>query len=162
MSAGLVTVCVVTHHSAADLPDFASDDVRVRLIAGTAYQHTSPVAMPSPTLYAELRMPPGRAVELPSGYSERAFYVVSGELQVEEKHYGDGVMGVASPRGTVRLEAQSECHAMVIGGEPVGERHVWWNFVASTKARIEQAKTDWREGRFAGVPGDAEFIPLPE
>ncbi len=150
------------HTPASDLPDFVVDDVRVRVIAGTAYAHTSPVAMASPTLYAELRIPTHGAIDLPSGYSERAFYVVSGELQVEEKQYGDGVMGVASPRGTVRLEAQSECHVMVIGGEPVGERHVWWNFVSSTKARIEQAKTDWREGRFAGVPGDAEFIPLPE
>ncbi len=150
-----------THTPASDLPEPIVDGVRVRVIAGTAYGHASPVATPSPTLYVELRMPAGSAIDLPLGHSERAFYVVSGQVHVEGNLYGAGVMGVASPDGAVRLRTRSASHVMVVGGEPVGERHIWWNFVSSTKSRIEQAKADWRDGRFELVPGDSEFIPLP-
>jgi len=149
------------HTPASDLPELGVGGVTVRVIAGTAYEHTAPVATPSPTLYAELRMPAGSAIDLPSGYAERAFYVVSGQVHVEGTAYGSGMMAIASPHGAVRLSAQSDSHLMVVGGEPIGERHIWWNFVSSTTARIEQAKADWRDGRFDTVPGDSEFIPLP-
>ena len=150
------------HTPAGELPEIVVDGVRVRVIAGTAYRRTSPVETPSPTLYVELRMPAGSAIDLPSDHPERAFYVVSGRVRVEETSYRAGVMGVAGPGGAVTLSADSDSHLMVIGGEPVGERHVWWNFVSTSKARIEQAKVDWREGRFKMVPGDDEHIPLPE
>ncbi len=104
----------------------------------------------------------GAAIELPGTYTENAFYVVSGAVKVETGRYPGGVMAVACPNSAIRLEAEIASHVMVIGGDPLGERHIWWNFVSSAKDRIEQAKADWRAGRFDGVPGDPELIPLPD
>lgn len=150
------------HYPADDLPEFNVHGVAVRIIIGEAYGHTSPVVSHSPTLYLECRLPKGTAIELPSNYREVAAYVVSGNIEIDDNTYAGPVMAVAGPHQLVRLHANEDSHVMVIGGEPVGERHIWWNFVSSSKDRIEEAKSDWQEGRFDKVPGETEFIPLPE
>jgi hypothetical protein len=113
-------------------------------------------------LYLECRMPKGSSLTLPQSYRELAAYVVSGEISIDQNGYTDGVMVVACPDKEVLLEARKDSHVMVIGGDPIGRRHIWWNFVASSKERIETAKKDWTEGRFDKVPGETEFIPLPD
>ena len=87
---------------------------------------------------------------------------MSGDARIEDRALPPGVMAVVRAGATPRLEAASELRAMVIGGDPLGRRHMWWNLVSSSRERIEQAKDDWKHGRFAPVPGDDEFIPLPE
>ena len=150
------------HYPADGLPELELEGVHVRVIIGAAYGHESPVMVPSPTLYLDCRMPAGTQIELPEGNRELAAYVVSGSVDVDQEGIGEGVMVVASKGSSLRLVAQQDSHLMVIGGDPVGHRHIWWNFVSSSKARIEQAKDDWREGRFDRVPDEEEFIPLPE
>jgi redox-sensitive bicupin YhaK (pirin superfamily) len=132
---------------------------------GPAFGRTSPVACYSPTLYLEARLPAGAVFTLPAEHEERALYVVSGEIDVHGDagagRYGPGLMLVARPGVPLTLTACEATRLAVIGGAPVGERHIWWNFVSSSKSRIEQAKADWRAMRFGTVPGDDEFIPLP-
>jgi redox-sensitive bicupin YhaK (pirin superfamily) len=112
-------------------------------------------------LYLECRLNRAALLDLPDDYEERAVYVVAGELQVGRRALGEGQMGVVQPGRPLRLRANADSHCMVLGGAPLGQRHIWWNFVASSPERIERARADWQAGRFAGVPGDAEFIPLP-
>jgi len=150
------------HYPSQALPQIEMDGVSVRLIIGKAYGQTSPVESYSPMLYLECRLPRGSALTLPESYRELAAYVVSGDIRIDEHSYSDGVMAVACSGKKVRLQALDNSHVMVIGGEPLGERHIWWNFVSSSKQRIEQAKADWRQGRFEQVPDENEFIPLPD
>lgn len=150
------------HHPSGDLPDVEVEGVGVRVIIGESYGHTSPVMSYSPMLYLACQLPSGSGLTLPQSYQELAVYVVSGEVRIDRRAYTSGVMAVACPGKAVRLKACQDSHVMVIGGEPVGRRHIWWNFVSSSKDRIEKAKADWREGRFGEVPGDNEFIPLPD
>jgi redox-sensitive bicupin YhaK (pirin superfamily) len=150
------------HYPAATLPELVIDGCTVRLIMGSAYGETSPVATYSPTLYLELRLPLGARFTLPQEHAERAAYVVTGAVQIDGGTYTEGTMVVARPHAEVQLTATAASRVMVIGGDAVGARHIWWNFVASSKERIERAKRDWVEGRMGKVPGDEEFIPLPE
>ena len=136
------------HVPAADLPEVPVAGATVRVIAGKAFGRTSPVPTAAPMLYLEVRMPQGCAVALPDEYTERAVYVVSGQIRVGEQRLDQGVMGVLCEGAMATAHAESDALLMIIGGEPHGER-------------IERAKSDWREGRFQGVPGDDEFIPLP-
>jgi redox-sensitive bicupin YhaK (pirin superfamily) len=99
---------------------------------------------------------------LPDQYEEIGAYVVSGSVTIDDQAYDDGAMAIASTGAALTLTATDESRVMVIGGESLGKRHIYWNFVSSTRERIEQAKADWREGRFGEVPGETEFIPLPE
>ena len=99
---------------------------------------------------------------LPSNYDEIAAYVASGEIRVGESVVTEGRMAVAAPGEALRLQATLDSHVMIVGGAKFGERHIWWNYVSSSAQRIEQAKLDWRNNRFAEVPGDSEFIPLPK
>lgn len=126
---------------------------------GATNAQASPVESYSPTPYLERRLPAGAELELPVSYPEVAAYVVAGVVQIEDHSYMSGVMAVACSGKPVSLFASTDSHVMVIGGEPVGDRHIRWNFVSSSKDRIEQAKADWRQGRFDGVPGESEFIP---
>ena len=98
---------------------------------------------------------------LPNAYDEQAIYVVSGECRVDDRSITEGLMAVACPGKSLLLEAATDCRVMVIGGTSLGKRTIWWNFVSSSKDRIEQAKDDWRNKRFDAVPGETEFIPLP-
>lgn len=149
------------HYPAADLPDFDIDGVNIRLIMGEAYGSISPVLTYSPTLYLECRIPEGGEIALPGEYPERAAYVVSGAVKVDDRSYRHGVMAVFCSEKQARISALQDSRVMIIGGASPGSRHIWWNFVSSSKERIEQAKADWKEGRFDSVPGDPEFIPLP-
>jgi redox-sensitive bicupin YhaK (pirin superfamily) len=99
---------------------------------------------------------------LPDDYAELAAYVVSGSVRIDERDYAGGTMLVAAPGKTLVIEALDDCRVMVIGGDAVGPRQIWWNFVSRSTERMEQAKLDWKEGRFGKVPGDDEFIPLPD
>jgi len=150
------------HYPATELPDLTRDGVKVRVIIGEAYGARSPVKHYSPMLYLECRLQQGSSLDMPDGYVERAVYVVSGAVQLDGHRLDDGVMAVVSAGHPARIVANRESRVMIIGGAPIGERHIWWNFVSSSRERIETAKADWTQKRFAMVPGDDEFIPLPE
>jgi redox-sensitive bicupin YhaK (pirin superfamily) len=150
------------HYPAAQLPEVDADGCIVRVIMGEAFGNASPVLVHSPTLYLEVLIPRGAAFVLPTSERERAAYVVSGRVRVDDDERAEGVMLVARPGAPVRLTALADSRVMIIGGEAVGPRHIWWNFVSSSKERIERAKRDWVEGRIGKISGDDEFIPLPE
>ncbi len=151
------------HHGGETLPALEVDSVRLRLIAGSAYGETSPVKVFSPTFYLAAEMPADSSLILPSEYEERAAHVADGAVSVAGQDLGVGQMAVFTAGTEVTLRAEAESRVMLLGGAAMdGERHLWWNFVSSSKARIEQAKADWTEGRFDAVPGETEFIPLPE
>jgi redox-sensitive bicupin YhaK (pirin superfamily) len=150
------------HYPADDLPTLERSGCTLRLIMGSAFGGESPVATYSPTLYFEARMPRGASFELPAGAKERAVYVVSGAVRIDGHEHRDGVLAVARAGSTPSLMAVEDSRVMVIGGAPLGTRHIWWNYVSRSKERIERAKRDWVEGRIGKVPGDDEFIPLPE
>jgi redox-sensitive bicupin YhaK (pirin superfamily) len=150
------------HYPAADIPEVEVGGVTVRVIIGEAYGRTSPVHAYSSTLYLECVMPKGSQVALPDQYDEIGAYVVSGGVSIDGRSYGAGVMAVGCDGAAVTLTAEDESRVMVVGGEPLGERYLYWNFVSSSKERIDKAKSDWREGNFGQVPGETEFIPLPD
>jgi redox-sensitive bicupin YhaK (pirin superfamily) len=149
------------HYPAENLPELEQDGLQVRVIIGEAYGVRSPVKSYCPMLYLECRAKQGSTLNLPEIYEEQAVYVVSGEVDIGEQRLSSGVMAVTSPGEAVQMTATADSRVMVIGGAPVGSRHIWWNFVSSSRERIEQAKTDWRQNRFKMVPGESEFIPLP-
>ena len=155
------------HHGTNDLPVIEGEGKRVRLIAGALYGARSPVETFSAMFYAEVRLASGTAIPLPTEYEERAAYVVEGSVNVvpDGESCGEGQLLVFKPGSAISLRADKVTGArfMLLGGEPVDSpRHIWWNFVSSSKERIEQAKEDWRSGRFAPVPDETESIPLPE
>ena len=150
------------HFPAADLPQLELDGCTIRIIMGECFGETSPVTTYSDTLYMECLLPAGRELTIPAAVEELAAYVVSGDVAVSGSNYKGGVLLVANSGEPLAMKAGEDSRVMIIGGEPLGERHIWWNFVSSSRQRIEQAKDDWRGGRFEPVPGDDEFIPLPE
>ncbi len=151
------------HHPAASLPLLQRDGVELRLIAGAAYGARAPVETYSDLFYLEARMPAGSSLTLPGDHAERAFYPVAGALTWGASRYGAERMVVVPAGDDVTLEAEESARVMLLGGAPLeGPRHIWWNFVASSPRRIEKAKADWTARRFAEVPGETEFIPLPE
>jgi redox-sensitive bicupin YhaK (pirin superfamily) len=151
------------HHAAKDIPNIARSGVNLRVIAGTAYGAASPVKTFSPLFYVEARLAPGAKLELPDDYTDRGAYVMTGETIIGGTRVQAGTLPVFD-EGKVVIEAQTEAHIMLLGGEPLPEpRFIWWNFVSSSKDRIEQAKEDWKAGKFGKIPGDEkEFVPLPE
>jgi redox-sensitive bicupin YhaK (pirin superfamily) len=151
------------HHGADDLPRITGEGKRVRVVMGRAYGATSPVVFPHESLFAEAVLAPGAVLPLDPDYDERAIYVASGEIDIAGDKFGEGRLLVFKPGDRISILALAQSRLMLLGGEPMdGPRHIWWNFVASSKERIEQAKEDWRAKRFALVPGDEkEFMPLP-
>jgi redox-sensitive bicupin YhaK (pirin superfamily) len=147
------------HHPAEALPTTEIGGARVRLILGEAYGLGSPVRTPSPTLYLEARVPPGGELALPHA-PELAAYLVDGAAAIADCALTPNTLAVVD--GPATLRASRVSLVMVIGGESVGPRHLWWNFVSSSRERIERAKRDWSNRAFAPVPGETEFIPLPE
>lgn len=151
-----------SHHGAGDLPTLRDEGLQARLIAGRAFGMTSPVKTSSPMFYAHCVMDAGARAELPSTYPERAAFVAVGAVAVAERRFHAGQMVVFGPDESAAISAVTPAVVMLLGGEPVGERFIEWNFVASSKDRIEQAKADWRAGRMKlPVDDDQEFIPLP-
>jgi len=151
------------HHGQEELPTFERAGVWSRLIAGAAYGMRSPVRTHSPMFYAHWVLDAGARTELTAEYPERAIYVVTGTLEVGGQPLRSGQMLVVAPGKPVPIAATERATVMVLGGEPVGERFIEWNFVSSSKERIEQAKADWRAGRMKLPDLDhAEFIPLPD
>ncbi|HEY2591542.1 MAG TPA: pirin family protein [Steroidobacteraceae bacterium] len=150
------------HYGRESLPDLDARGCRARLLAGAAYGRRAEVATLSPLFYLHCELAAGGEVELPAEYPERAAYVVDGEIECSGQRFAPGKMLVFRPRGAVVLRAERGARVMLLGGEPVGERFIEWNFVASSKDRIERAKAEWRSGRMPLPPGDAEeHIPLP-
>jgi redox-sensitive bicupin YhaK (pirin superfamily) len=152
------------HHSGSALPVLTNTGLQVRVVAGDAYGATSPVAVFSKTLYVDAMMDAGAALPLPDDHVERAVYILSGSVEIAGESFGRCKLLVFRPGDSITVRAVTEARIIIVGGEPIdGERHLWWNFVSSSKARIEQAKADWKAGRFGVVPGDdGDFIPLPE
>jgi redox-sensitive bicupin YhaK (pirin superfamily) len=151
------------HHGVDELPRITGEGKRVRLVMGEAYGARSPVEFPHASLFAEAVLAPGAVLPLDPDYDERAVYVASGEIDVAGDKFGEGRLIVFRPGDRISVLATAQSRLMLLGGEPMdSRRHIWWNFVSSSKERIEQAKNDWQAGRFALVPGDEkEFIPLP-
>jgi len=152
------------HHPARTLPRLKREGAELIVIAGTAYGAESPVALLSPTLYVDARLEAGARLAVDETHPQRAVHVVEGWIQIGSQRLGSGQMAVLARGAEVVLRADGPTRVMLVGGAPLdGERHIWWNFVSSSKERIERAKDDWRKGRFGKVPGDdREFIPLPE
>lgn len=135
----------------------------MRLIAGNAYGLKNEVKIHSPLFYIHANAEAGTRFDLPKEHSERAVYIAKGSLEISGRTYTSGQMLVFSERDEPVLLAKEAATLMMLGGEPLGERFIWWNFVSSRKERIEQAKADWKAGRIQLPPADnKEFIPLPE
>ena len=150
------------HTPQGSLPEFNEGGVWMRVVAGEAYGLRSPVATHSPLFYLHAECDPGACIRLPGGYSEQAVYVARGAVEHEGQVVLPGQMLVFGNDSDALITAHHRATVFIFGGEPLGERHVFWNFVSSRKERIEQAKADWSAGRFALPPGDdQEWIPLP-
>lgn len=150
------------HYPSADIPQIDVGGVPLRVMMGAAYGVTSPVRSYAGALYVEAHLKPGQRLVLPDA-TERALYVAGGELKACGVALPAHSMAIIDGTSGVEVEAVAEARIALIGGDPVGPRFIDWNFVSSRKARIEQARADWKAGRFPKVPGDeTEFIPLPE
>ena len=150
------------HYPASALPQRAFDGIELSIIAGHAFGLRSPVATLWPTLYAHAQFAPGATLEVATEHAERAVYVVRGELTVGAVKVTEGQLAVLEPGTPASLRAAGETRAMLLGGERFATpRYIWWNFVASTRERIELAKGRWVSRQFPPVPGETEFIPLP-
>jgi redox-sensitive bicupin YhaK (pirin superfamily) len=160
------TVATFAHHGADELPALGGDGVAVRVIAGSFAGATSPAVTHSALFYADVTLARDARVEVPREFDERAAFVVDGSIVVEGEDavYDAGRLVVLRRGASIVLRgASASTRVMLLGGEPMdGPRIVWWNFVASSRDRIEAAKADWDAGRFAPVPGETEFIPLPQ
>ena len=151
------------HYPAASLPEVRGEGWSLRLIAGSAFGLRAPAAVFSPMFYLAATLESGAVVELPMEHIERAAYLAEGSVEVAGERREVGAMLVFEPGAAVAIRALAPSRVMLLGGAPLdGPRHVWWNFVSSSLERIELAKLDWAEERFAPVPGDPERIPLPE
>ena len=145
------------------LPVFTEKGVWMRLIAGNAYGLQNKVKTKSPLFYLHVVLQPGASLGLPKEHPERGFYIAKGSIEISGIGYEQGKMLVFKKEEDPVFIAKEHSTLMLLGGEPLGERHIWWNFVSSRKARIEQAKEDWKQGRIILPPNDnKEFVPLPE
>jgi len=146
-----------------ELPIFTENGVWMRLIAGDAYGLRNDVKVRSPLFYLHVTLQQGATFGLPKEHSERGFYIVKGSVEVSGNVYHAGQMLVFTTGADPLILAKDNTTLMLLGGEPLGERFIWWNFVSSRQERIEQAKEDWKQGRIVLPPNDnKEFIPLPD
>lgn len=151
------------NYPAEQLPVFTDSGVWMRLIAGNAYGLKNAVKTHSPLFYLHVVLQPGAHFGLPTGHAERGIYIAKGSLELGGITYVAGQMLVFTKGVDPMIIAKEHSTLMLMGGEPLGERHIWWNFVSSRKERIEQAKEDWKQGRILLPPNDnATFVPLPE
>lgn len=146
------------------LPLVEDTCVSARVIMGSLWGHAAPTTQHSDTIYAEIVLAPGGAIPIDSTAEERAVMLVGGEASVDGVALGLYELAVLAPDQAMRLASERGGRVMLLGGAAIGSpRHVWWNFVSSSRERINQAKDDWRQGRFPKVPGDEdEFIPIPQ
>jgi redox-sensitive bicupin YhaK (pirin superfamily) len=150
------------HYAADRLPVFEAPGAHGTVIIGSAYGFSSPVRTHAETLYLHIDAEAGASIALPQGVPELGVYVVQGEVVVDGFRLRAHTMGVLHGGMTGTIEATSGARLIVAGGEHLGDREIWWNFVSSSRARIEEAKSQWRQAAFDPVPGDDEFIPLPD
>jgi redox-sensitive bicupin YhaK (pirin superfamily) len=151
------------NYTPSQLPVFTDRGVWMRLIAGDAYGLKNGVKTSSPLFYLHVILQPGATFGLPKEHSERGFYIVKGSVEISGVVYDEGKMLVFTKGVDPMITATSDTTLMMLGGEPLGDRFIWWNFVSSRSERIEQAKEDWKQGRFVLPPNDdKEFIPLPD
>lgn len=151
------------HHPAATLPGLQHDGVHLRVIAGRGYGMESPVRVFADTLNIAVDLDAEAELTLEPSHPERALYILDGDAQLDGSDIPRQHLVILDPGASHRLRAKTLLKAMLLGGEPLdGPRHLWWNFVSSSRERIETAKQDWLDGRFGTVPGDDQFIPLPD
>jgi len=151
------------HFDAGELPVIEDDGIWARVIAGSAFGRESPVGMLSEWLYAEVVLEGGASAPLDPDHEERAIYVVEGEVDIAGETFEAPRLLIFRPGDRITVRATRRARLMFLGGSALeGPRYIWWNFVSSRRERIEQAKEEWKSGRFPPVPGETEFIPLPE
>jgi redox-sensitive bicupin YhaK (pirin superfamily) len=151
------------HFDASALPTIADHGLEARVIAGRAFGLTAPLAGLSPWFYVEVKVAAGRSAPLDNDYEERAVYVVEGTIEIAGDRFEGPRLLIFRPGDSITIRAATDCRLMYLGGAALeGPRYIWWNFVSSRRERIEEAKEDWRQGRFGAVPHESEFIPLPE
>ncbi len=151
------------HYGVAQLPRFEADGAHISLIAGSWRGATSPVETFSDLFYAVIELPVGVKLQIPTDHSERAIYLLSGRIVVAGREVSDSEMLVLQPGRDIAVTALAPTRLLTLGGASMdGPRHIWWNFVSSSRERIEQAKADWQQDRFATVIDETERIPLPE
>jgi redox-sensitive bicupin YhaK (pirin superfamily) len=152
------------HRSAEDLPQMQAEGLTVRVVAGAAFGLHSPVATASDTILVDIRMAADSVFPLEADYEERALYLVEGEVEIAGQVFAAPNLLIFRPGDRLAVRARGPAQVAILGGATLdGPRHLWWNFVSSHKERIEQAKAEWKSGRFDIVPGDeSDFIPLPD
>ena len=151
-----------SHFGSQQLPLIGGTGFELRLIVGELLGKRSPVQTLSPMFYSDVMIKAGSRFDLPAEHDERAAYVVEGAVEFDGKEYGVGQMLVFARGGTVPLAAPKGARVLAFGGTSLGPRRLWWNFVHSRQQRIAEAAAEWKAGRFAPVPGETEFIPLPD
>ena len=150
------------HYGVGELPVIEEGGKIVRVIAGSLYGKTSPVQTYSEMFYADAQLAAGVSLPLGAEHEERGLYLTEGEIEIAGDRFARGRLLIFRPGDAITIKALTPARFMLLGGANLGARHIWWNFVSSRKERIEQAKEDWKAGRFGTVPGDdKEFIPLP-
>jgi redox-sensitive bicupin YhaK (pirin superfamily) len=150
------------HVGAKDLPETTQSGFRLKLIVGALMGERSPVPVRSPMFYADLSLQAGAPFTLPPEHEESAAYVIEGSPQIAGRTFDPGQLVVFERGKDVAMKSDGAARVLLLGGANLGPRRLWWNFVAADLERIEQAAADWKAGRFPAVPGDPEFIPLPE
>jgi len=152
------------HHDVAEFPIVEEKGKRVRVVIGSLYGARSPTQTASETVFGDVTLQAGATLPIEPGYEERALYVMEGAIEIAGDSFEPGRLLVLRTGDAVQVTAKRDARFVVLGGAAMdGPRHIWWNFVSSRKERIEQAKAEWKAGRFGKVPGDEiEFIPLPE
>lgn len=158
------TGAAFAHYAADAIPATAGDGIEARIVVGEGFGVRSPVASLTDLFFFDLTLAEGAVATVPAAYEERALYLIEGRVEIDGTAYDPGQLLVLAHGRTVDVRALTPARLVALGGEPLdGPRHIWWNFVSSRKERIEQAKEDWRRERFGlPVPGETEFIPLPE
>lgn len=153
-----------SHHKRDALPVIEAGGARARLIVGALYGETSPVETFSEMFYADVALAGGASIPLDASHEERSIYTLSGDIEIAGEVFAPGQLLVFRPGDPITIIARTPARLTLQGGEPMdGPRHLWWNFVSSSRERIDQAKADWRAGKFGVIPGDeTEFIPLPD
>ncbi|QRN99632.1 pirin family protein [Archangium violaceum] len=157
------TAPAFVHHATETMPFLEGEGVRMHVIAGSLHGKRSPVQTLSDMFYADAVLEAGAGLVIPAEHEERALYLAQGTVEIDGIEFSAGELLVFRPGSEIALQASEPARMMLLGGEPMdGPRYIYWNFVSSSKERLEEAKADWKAGRFAKVPQETEFIPLPE